>query len=155
MLSWKELLNKFAIFLDWWAIRTWIHLRTNNVVVTLFYVIKWLYLRGYDDISFIIWVFYYGYFYLVRDIKPPILFSPIFSTNFSQFEQLKRKQTFHWSNTEKENLFWTNKNCKNWEKHDWLFDATNKVIVTQDFSVFSCSLMPWKLKLLHLVHKLL
>ena len=27
---------------------------------------------------------------LVRDIKPPILFSQIFSANFSQFEQLKK-----------------------------------------------------------------
>ena len=32
--------------------------------------------------------------YLVRDIKPPILFLPIFSTNFTQFEQLKKKTNF-------------------------------------------------------------
>ena len=33
-------------------------------------------------------------YYLVRDIKPPILFPPIFSTNFSQLEQLKKKTNF-------------------------------------------------------------
>ena len=32
--------------------------------------------------------------------KPRILFSPIFSTNFSQFQQLKRKQTFYLSKTD-------------------------------------------------------
>jgi hypothetical protein len=36
--------------------------------------------------------------YLVRHIKLPILFSPIFSTNFSQLEQLKKK-TNCWSKT--------------------------------------------------------
>ena len=30
----------------------------------------------------------------VHDIKPPILFSPIFFTNFSQLEQLKKKTSF-------------------------------------------------------------
>ena len=32
--------------------------------------------------------------YLVCDIKPRILFSPIFSTKFSQLEQLKKKTNF-------------------------------------------------------------
>ena len=37
--------------------------------------------------------------YLVRDIKPPILFSPIFPLIFISFISWKRKQTFHWSET--------------------------------------------------------
>ena len=40
----------------------------------------------------------WGGVYLVREIKPPILFSPIFFTNFCMFEQLKKKTNFHWSN---------------------------------------------------------
>ena len=34
------------------------------------------------------------YIYLVCDTKPRILFPPIFSTNFSQLEQLKKKTNF-------------------------------------------------------------
>ena len=57
---------------------------------------------------------------LVRDIKPPILFSP----NFSQFDHLKKKTDFSLvQNREwKKKLFWTNKefifffNCSSWEK---------------------------------------
>ena len=33
---------------------------------------------------------YFHNVYLVRDIKPQILFFQIYSTNFSQFEQLKK-----------------------------------------------------------------
>ena len=35
-----------------------------------------------------------GGYHPVRDIKPRILFSPIFSTKFSQLEQLKKKTNF-------------------------------------------------------------
>ena len=36
----------------------------------------------------------YCILYLVRDIKPPILFSSIFFTKFSQTDQLKKKANF-------------------------------------------------------------
>ena len=74
-------------------------------------------------------------YYLVRDIKPTILFSPI----FSQFQHLKKKlfvgpkQVF--------SKFWTNEKFvfvfqllklrknhgKNWGKQDWWFDVTNRI----------------------------
>ena len=48
-------------------------------------------------------------------------FSQFVSWIFLSLSSWKRKQTFHWSKTEK-NMFWTNKNivfffnCSNWEK---------------------------------------
>ena len=54
------------------------------------------------------------------------MFSPIFSTNFSQFEQLKKKTIFHWSKSEKIaccELIKTEKNLwKQLVKQNWLFD---------------------------------
>ena len=60
--------------------------------------------------------------YLVRDIKQPILFSPIFSVNFSQLQQLKKKTNFLLVQNSFFSLFWTNEklvfffNCWSWEK---------------------------------------
>ena len=52
--------------------------------------------------------------YLVRDTKPPILFSPIFRPNFPQFELLKSLFSFSTAKIEKNS--W-----ENWGKQDWWF----------------------------------
>ena len=78
--------------------------------------------------------------------KQPILFPPIFSTNFSQLSSWK---TFHWSKTEKKTLlvqikslfsFSTEKTEKNsWKKIGktrlvvWWFDVTNNILETHTF----------------------
>ena len=81
--------------------------------------------------------------------KPRILFYPIFSANFSQLKQFKKKRTFNWSKNEKKNLFWTNKkfvfffNYPNWENSwkkivVWWLDVKNKIhnkITVPNFSI--------------------
>ena len=39
-----------------------------------------------------------------QSTKPQIRVSPFFSMNFSQFNQMKKKQTFHWSKTKKKSV---------------------------------------------------
>jgi hypothetical protein len=51
--------------------------------------------------------------YLVRNIKPPNNQScfPNFFPQNSQFEQLKRKETYHWPKTEKKTVLAVEKIC--------------------------------------------
>ena len=63
---------------------------------------------------------------LVRDIKPPILFSPIFSPNFSQLEQLKKpfllvQNRFFLSFGPIKSLIYFLSGGKNWGKQDSWF----------------------------------
>ena len=69
-------------------------------------------------------------FYLVCDIKPPILFSPIFSLHFCQLEQLKKQRKKKWSQTGFFSVLDQWKVCSNWEKlvenlgkQYWLFGS--------------------------------
>ena len=81
-----------------------------------------------------------GGYHPVRDIKPRILFSPIFSTKFSQLEQLKKKTNFLLVQNRfflrlgpMKSLFSFSTEKNSWKNLGktrfvvWCFDLTNKI----------------------------
>ena len=96
-------------------------------------------------------------YYLVRNVKPPnnqFCFPQFFPRNFLSLTSLKRKQTFHWSKSQKKPVwtkksllsFSTDKTEKNsWKKLGktrmvvWWFDVTNKIL--NYLSIFAVKVM--------------
>ena len=102
--------------------------------------------------------------YFVRDIKPPTLFPPIFSSNYSQLEQLKKKTNFSlvrnrfffsfgpmksllsFSTGQTEQILW--KQLGKIRLVIWWFDGMNKIIefwlsTRLDIFVGSCCLLDY------------
>ena len=89
--------------------------------------------------------------------KQPILFSPIFSIIFSQFEQLKKKTNFFWSKTRFSSVLDQWKVCflfqllklrkfHEWGKQDWLFGglmSRTRYTINIYFSAFEVSGWFW------------
>ena len=113
----------------------------GNSVKTFYWIItKWLSINLIKKIPsiciFLLFkhVTYLLNFYLVRDIKPRILFTPIFSVNFSQFfEEMKKKIDYPLVQNNKKKLFLGL--VKNmvffFNRSSWWFDVTSKIFRIQ------------------------